>query len=86
VGNSAKQTSGPVGSRCAAAEPVRLLIPRWLFRQSYSAAFADQPLLDEIGGLRIVLVHHQHVGITLDAHIRQIDDVDAAAGALRTPA
>ena len=43
---------------------------------------AHEPILDEIGDRVIVLVHHQHVRIALDAGIRQIDDVDAAARSL----
>jgi hypothetical protein len=44
-------------------------------------ALFDQPLCgepfrDHVGDLGVVLVHHQHVGIALDAEIRKVDDID----------
>src|SRR5215510_12464152 len=49
-----------------------------LVRQS----FAGEPLLDQIGDLITVPVHHHHVGVALDADVGQIDHIDAAAGSL----
>ena len=44
----------------------------------------DEPFLDDVGDLRVVLVLHQHVRIALDADLREVDHVDrAAAGAHR---
>src|SRR4051794_4989300 len=45
-------------------------------------AFALEPFLDQGRDLEIVLVHHHHMRIALDACLREIDDVDAAAGRL----
>jgi hypothetical protein len=42
----------------------------------------DQPFLDETGNGVAVAVHHDHVGIALDAHVREIDDIDMASGGL----
>ncbi len=62
-----------------------------LLRRNRAAAFSfdqsltDQPLLDELRSLRIVFVHHQHVGIALDTDVGQIDHIDAAAGGLERP-
>src|SRR5215510_5012956 len=47
-----------------------------------SQAFGCEPLLDQVGDLIAVLVHHHHVGIALDADVGQIDHIDAAAGRL----
>ena len=43
-------------------------------------AFACEPLLDQGGDFEVVLVHHQHVRIALDAGLGQLDHVDLAAG------
>jgi hypothetical protein len=47
---------------------------------SFRQALADQPLLNEVGYLVTIPVHHDHVGIAPDTGVRQIDDIDAAAG------
>src|SRR5688500_16642923 len=38
-----------------------------------------QPSLYQVGDLQVVPVHHQHVGIALDADLRQVDDFVPAA-------
>src|SRR5215831_17455089 len=43
-------------------------------------ALVDQPAFNDVGDRAVVLVHHQHVRIALDADFRQVDDVDLAAG------
>src|SRR5215831_19689195 len=45
---------------------------------SIDEILADQPFLDDLRDLGIVLVLHQHVRVTLDADLRQVDHVDAA--------
>ena len=47
---------------------------------SIDKPFADQPFLDHLGDLVAILVHHHHVGVALDADVREVDQVDAAAG------
>src|SRR4051812_25561617 len=49
---------------------------------SFRQSFGDQPFLDEIGHLVAVPVHHDHVGISPDTGVGQIDDIDAATGGL----
>jgi hypothetical protein len=49
---------------------------------SFRQSLADQPFLDEIGDLVAVPVHHDHVGITFEAHLGQVVDVHAAARGL----
>src|SRR5262245_48542056 len=47
--------------------------------RSLSQSLANEPFLNEIGDLTAVLVHHDDVRIALEARVRQIDDIDAAA-------
>ena len=49
---------------------------------SIDQPLAREPLLNERGDLVAVAVHHDHVAVAADAGVRQIDDVDAAAGGL----
>src|SRR6266545_3286891 len=46
---------------------------------SFHQSLADEPFLDQLGNLIAVLVHHDYVRIALEACIRQVDDIDAAA-------
>jgi hypothetical protein len=46
---------------------------------SFRQFLADEPFLNEASHLVAVPVHHDHVGVALDVHVRQVDDFDAAA-------
>src|SRR3569832_1238721 len=39
-----------------------------------------EPIVNEAGDLRIVAVHHHHVGIAANTDLRQIDHVGTASG------
>jgi hypothetical protein len=41
-------------------------------------ALAREPGLDQLGDLDVVLVHHDHVRIAVDAGLGQIDGIDAS--------
>src|SRR5690242_10808270 len=62
----------------AALQHSRQRYRRALIRQ----AFADQPFLDDVGDLHIVLVLHQHVSIALDADLGKVDPVDRTSRSL----
>src|SRR5262249_36154760 len=47
---------------------------------SLAQSLPPQPLLNPLGTLCVVPVHHQHVRIAMHAAVGKIDDVDAAAG------
>jgi hypothetical protein len=44
-----------------------------------------QPLLDEGGDLQVVPVHHQHVRVSADAGVRQVEDLDKSTFAGTPP-
>src|SRR5215210_9538495 len=46
---------------------------------SINEPFRDQPLLNHLGDLGVILVLHHHVRVALDADLREIDPVDPAA-------
>src|SRR5690242_19010646 len=78
------------GRNCRPSSAGRLL-PEFAFRAFVAScpradsllrqALALEPFLDQGRDLGIVLVHHHLVRIALDAELRQVDDIDAAAGA-----
>ena len=39
-----------------------------------------EPFLDQVGDLAVVLVHHHHVGIALDADLGQVNHIDFSSG------
>ena len=61
---------------------VHSLLPALARARLLRQPLALEPFLDQGGDLGIVLVHHHHVRIALDAGLRQVDDIDAAAGGL----
>src|SRR6516162_3137886 len=79
----------PAARLTAKTMPKRRMLSPFSFRnrnsvaaRSLDQAFPDHPCLDDIGDLGIVLVLHQHMRISLDADVGQVDHVDgAAAGA-----
>jgi hypothetical protein len=42
----------------------------------------NQPFLDHVGDGCVVLLHHHEMRIAPDADLREVDDLDAAAGGL----
>src|SRR5947207_8048031 len=79
---SAKSTSrGQVPPHCNTANNVNM--PRWLRAPTFYSLrepLPRQPLVDKVRGRGIVGIHHQHVGVALDADLRKVDHVDGAAG------
>src|SRR5215472_4315765 len=81
----------PVAYRVTVDDSARRPIPRpingsrlvSMLRRSSTHSFrqslADEPFLDETDDLIAVPIHHHHVGVALDAPVRQVDNIDAAA-------
>src|SRR5712691_12955400 len=58
---------------------------RWMGSVSWNDALIhqsllDDPIMDELGDVVGVAVHHQHVRVAFDAHGREIEHIGLAAG------
>src|SRR5262249_55375070 len=92
-GAKAEPVARPSENTLSKARPKRRMAPSLLLlktelcdrrTRSLGQALPDHPCLDDVGDLGIVLVLHQHVRISLDADVGEVDHVDgAAAGAYR---
>jgi hypothetical protein len=51
-------------------------------RASVHKPSADRPVVDQIGNLGGVLFHHDEVRIALDADVRPVNDLGAAASGI----
>ena len=58
--------------RCGVHAALQHPVGTVLFRQP----LADQPFLNDLGDLQIVLVLHHHVAVALDADLGEVDPID----------